>query len=66
MALKIHDVTPAYRKQLESTGLKLSTEQVIHAKVMDITPEFMAKVQAHGFKNLNMEQIIALKHADVF
>jgi hypothetical protein len=34
--------------------------------VMDITPEFIAKVRSHGFKDLSLDKIIALKNADVF
>ncbi len=65
IALRVHDVTPEYRKKLESAGYKLSTDQLIQAKVMDITPEFVSKAASHGFKNLNLDQLIALKNADV-
>ena len=50
--MKVHDVTPEYRRMLEAAGFKLDTQDVIHAKVMDITPEFIAQVNAHGFKDL--------------
>jgi beta-lactamase regulating signal transducer with metallopeptidase domain len=65
IAMRVHGVTPAYRQALENAGLKVDTEQLIHAKVMDVTPEFVAKVRSHGFKNLDLDKIIALKHADV-
>ncbi len=32
---------------------------------MEITPEFIEEVHAHGFKDLSMEQLIQLKNADV-
>jgi hypothetical protein len=32
---------------------------------MDITPEFIAQVQAHGFKNLNFDKLVQLKNADI-
>jgi hypothetical protein len=32
---------------------------------MDITPEFIAKAQKHGFKNLSIDKLIQLKNADV-
>ena len=32
---------------------------------MDVTPEFIQSVLAHGFKNLSMDQLIQLKNADV-
>jgi hypothetical protein len=50
---------------MEAAGYKLETDDLIAAKVMDVTPEFIASVRAHGFKNLSMEQLIQLKNADV-
>ena len=38
---------------------------MIQAKVMEITPDFINEVKAHGFVNLNMDQLIPLKNADV-
>jgi hypothetical protein len=32
---------------------------------MDVTVEFIDEARSHGFKDLTMEQIIQLKHADV-
>jgi beta-lactamase regulating signal transducer with metallopeptidase domain len=65
VAMKVHDVTPEYRKALEAAGFKPDAEQLIEAKVMDLTPEFLERVRKHGFKNLSLEQLIHLKHADV-
>ncbi len=61
----MHDVTVEYRDELAAAGYKLDTQEIIEAKVMDITPEFINKVRAHGFKDLSMEQLIMLKNADV-
>ncbi len=65
IAMKVQDVTPEYRKALETAGFKLNVSELINAKVMDITPEFIKQVRAHGFKDLNMDKIIQLKNADV-
>ena len=46
-----------------AAGYKLDAEEIIEAKVMDITPEFIGEVRAHGFKDLSMEQLIQLKNA---
>ena len=64
--MKVQDVTPEYRKSLETAGFKLNVSELINAKVMDITPEFIKQVRTHGFKDLNMDKIIQLKNADVF
>ena len=42
-----------------------SMAEIIEAKVMEITTEFINEVHAHGFKDLSMEQLIQLKNADV-
>lgn len=65
VALRVHDVTPAFRKSMESAGFKLNTDQLIHARIMDITPEFASKAAAHGFRNLDIDKLIALKNANV-
>jgi hypothetical protein len=58
-------VTPEYRKALEAKGLKLNVEELVEAKVLDITPEFVERARKHGFKDLSIEQLIHLRHADV-
>ena len=65
VALKVHEVTAEYRDELAAAGYKLDAEEIIEAKVMEITPQFIEEVRAHGFKDLSMEQLIQLKHADV-
>ena len=56
---------PSTGDALDAAGYKLDVEEIIEAKVMDITPEFIEQVHAHGFKDLSMEQMIQLKNADV-
>jgi beta-lactamase regulating signal transducer with metallopeptidase domain len=65
IAMKVHDVTPEYRKALEGAGFKLSVDELVQAKVMDITPQFVARAGSHGFKNLSIDKLIALKNADI-
>jgi hypothetical protein len=40
-------------------------DDLISAKVQGVTPEFIQKVQSHGFKNLDLDQIIELKRTGV-
>jgi hypothetical protein len=32
---------------------------------MGITPQFIEQARSHGFKNLDLDKLIALKHAGV-
>jgi len=64
--MKVQGVTPAYIKELQNDGFKLSIDDAIGAKVQGITPDFIAKVRSHGFKDLTLDKLIALKNAGVF
>jgi hypothetical protein len=33
---------------------------------MDITPAFIREASTHGFKNMTLDKLIALKNAEVF
>jgi len=41
-------------------------DEAIGAKVQGVTPEFIAKVRNHGFKDLTLDKLIALKETGVF
>ena len=54
-------------KNLQAAGFKdLDCDEVIGAKVQGVTPEFIEQARKHGFQNLTLEKLIALKHADIF
>jgi hypothetical protein len=63
--MKVHDVTPELQKTFERSGYKLGVDQLVQAKVMGITPDFIEKARSHGFKDLSIRQLIQLKNADV-
>src|SRR6266480_4135210 len=65
IGLKVQGVTPGYVKEMRATGLKPSTDELIGAKVQGITPEFIEKARKHGFQNLTLDKLMALKHADI-
>jgi hypothetical protein len=52
-------------KGLQSAGLKLDAHGVIGAKVQGITPEFIEKARSHGFQNLSIDKLMALKYSGV-
>jgi hypothetical protein len=43
----------------------MNVDEAIAAKVQGITPEFIAKVRSHGFKDLTLDKLIALKQTGV-
>ncbi len=69
IGMKVQGVTPEYVKALRATGLpdfKNDPDSYIAARVQGITPEFIAEAQKHGFKNLDLHKLIALKNAGIF
>jgi bla regulator protein blaR1 len=65
ISLRVQGVTTEYVKALQNLGLKLSADGFVSAKVQDITPEFIERARSHGFKNLDLDKLIQLKHAGV-
>lgn len=65
IGMKVQGITPEYIKALQVAGLKFDAGNLIAAKVSGITPEFIREVQSHGFKNLDIEKLIELKHSGV-
>jgi hypothetical protein len=59
IGMKVQGITPEYVKALQAAGF-------IGAKVQGVTPEFIEKARKHGFQNLTLEKLIALKQADIF
>lgn len=66
VAMKIQGVTPEYVKAMKAAGLQLSVDDLIAAKIQGITPEFVERVRSHGFKDLDLSKLLALKNSGVF
>jgi beta-lactamase regulating signal transducer with metallopeptidase domain len=65
IGMKVQGVTPEYVKSLRDAGLQFDTGELIGAKVQGITPEFIAEAKSHGFRNLDLDKLMALKHSGV-
>jgi beta-lactamase regulating signal transducer with metallopeptidase domain len=67
VAMRVQGVDADYVKALKAAGLQnLTVEDYIRAKVMGITPEFVAKARSQGFKDLDLRKLIALRNANIF
>jgi hypothetical protein len=64
IALKTQEVTPAYIREIRSTGLNPDVNVLIAMKVQDITPEYVKSVRALGF-NPEAHELIAMKVQDI-
>src|SRR5437763_12701609 len=65
IGMKVQGITPEYVKSMQDLGFKLGVEELIGAKVQGITPEFIEKARKHGFQNLTLDKLLALKQAGV-
>jgi beta-lactamase regulating signal transducer with metallopeptidase domain len=65
IALKVQGVTPDFIKALQAAGFKPDADEVVSAKVMGITSQFIELARSHGFKDLTLDKLIQLKHANV-
>jgi hypothetical protein len=61
----VQEVTPDYVKALQSAGFKLDVNEIIRAKVQDVTPEFLERARQHGFKDLTLEKLIRLRQLGI-
>jgi hypothetical protein len=50
---------------LQAAGFKPDVDEIVGAKVQGITPQFIELAKSHGFKNLDLDKLIQLKHAGV-
>jgi hypothetical protein len=61
----VQGVSEDFIKGLQAAGFKPDVDEVIGAKVQGITPQFIELARSHGFKNLDLDKLIQLKHANV-
>ncbi len=62
LAMKIHNLDPAYMKSIRGMGFKgLSFDDLLAAKIHEVSPEYIREIQAAGYKDLDMDEILSFK-----
>lgn len=63
---QIHDVTPAYVREMKDLGYKdFSAEEIVEASIHDVNPEYIRSLKAAGYGNLPMETLVQFSIHDV-
>jgi Zn-dependent protease with chaperone function len=66
IAMKVQGITPRYIRDIQAAGLDVRTaDDVIAVAVQGITPEFVKAAIDHGFQDLTVDKLMALRNADV-
>jgi hypothetical protein len=63
--MRIQGVTPDYVKGLQAAGFKFTVDDIITAKIQQITEEFIERAVKHGFQNLTLDKLIQLKRLGI-
>jgi beta-lactamase regulating signal transducer with metallopeptidase domain len=62
ITFKIHDVTPAFVREMEAVGLRHPTpDELVTMRIHDVSPEFVNKLKAGGFSGLSIDQLVSFK-----
>jgi beta-lactamase regulating signal transducer with metallopeptidase domain len=61
IALKIHEVTPDYIRELRAVGIEASSPELVSLKIHDVTPEYVRGLAAAGLNNLHVRDYLAAK-----
>jgi bla regulator protein blaR1 len=64
IALRVQGITPAYIREIRSTGLNPDVNVLVAMKVHGITPDYVSSVRALGFTP-NEHDLIAMKVHDI-
>jgi beta-lactamase regulating signal transducer with metallopeptidase domain len=64
IAMRVHDVTPEYVREMRGAGLEAPVPVLISMKIHDITPAYAAEIRSLGFKPAPQD-LVAMKIHDV-
>lgn len=61
VALSVQGVNADEVRQIRNLGYQPTIDQLIQIRIFKVTPEFIQRMQARGFKNLTIEKLVQLR-----
>jgi beta-lactamase regulating signal transducer with metallopeptidase domain len=61
IAMKVLNVDAAYRNSFQEIGFNVSDENLIAMKSLGVTADYIAKIKAAGFRNVETDEVISMK-----
>jgi hypothetical protein len=61
VGMKVQGVNAEEIKQIRALGLQPNMEELIQMRIFHVTPEFVRKMQARGFKDLTISKLVQIK-----
>ncbi|HVF50013.1 MAG TPA: M56 family metallopeptidase [Pyrinomonadaceae bacterium] len=65
ISMRIHGVNAGFVSAVEAEGFDLSSGEAISLRIHGVTPEFIRQVKSRQFKDLTIEQLIALRRLGI-
>jgi hypothetical protein len=61
VALKVQGVNAEEVRQIRALGLQPSMDELIQMRIFHVTPDFVKRMQARGFKDLTISKLVQIK-----
>lgn len=61
IALKVQGVDPAEVREIRAMGYQPTLDELIQIRIFKVTPDFIRRMQARGFKNLTIGKLVQIR-----
>ena len=61
ITMKVQGVDPDEVRQIRALGYKPTLDEVVQIRIFKITPDFIQRMQARGFKNLTIAKLVQIR-----
>ena len=66
LAMRIQGITPEYAQKIKQQFPTATPDDIVKTRIFNIDAAFIAEAEKHGFKNLPLEKLVALRISGLF